>query len=112
MTQHLPCYNWLLNEIRRYGSQWTKSWAQEQALKTVSSYLPELLHDHVHIVDHVLYPRWSDFLQNFISSGGLIEGVPPSDSITPLSVDILIEPTGQVKVLCTLDQACYFLLLL
>lgn len=104
VTQYLPCYNWVLKEAKRYGSKWSKYWAQEKALKTITSYLPDILAGHTQIVDTLLYLQWEDFLQHFLQVGGLIEGVPPSDSITPISVDILINPTGQVKVLCSLDQ--------
>lgn len=104
MIQHLPCYEWVVKEAKRYGSKWKKYWAQEQALKKISSYLPDLLTKHACVVDIALYPRWRDFLEQFLQLGGLIEGAPPSDSVTPIAVDLLIEPTGDVKLLCTLDQ--------
>lgn len=90
-----------MKEAKRYGSKWTKPWAQEQAITTIASYLPTLLTEHAHVADT---PQWEAFLVTFLQMGGIIEGVPPSDSITPVAVDILIEPTGQVKVLCSLDQ--------
>lgn len=83
---------------------WTKCWAQEAAVTKICSYLPEILSKHVCIADTTLYPDWPHFLKQFLRVGGLIEGTPPSDSVTPLAVDLLIEPTGQFKVLCTLDQ--------
>ena len=51
-----------------------------------------------------LYPTWDAFLNEFLVKGGLIEGSPPSDSITSLSVDLFIDPVGEVKVLATHDQ--------
>ena len=107
VIQHLPCYDWVVKEAKRYGSKWTKCWAQEQALKIIASFLPNLLAEHAHIIDTTLYLQWEDFLEQFIHMGGLIEAIPPSDSTTPIAVDILIEPTGQVKVLCTMDQVLY-----
>lgn len=104
MSQHLPCYDWVVKEASRYNSQWTKCWAQEQAITTITSYLPDTLTKHAVVADTVLYPQWKDFLTDFLQRGGLIEGIPPSDSITPVAVDVLIDPTGQTKVLCTQDQ--------
>lgn len=104
MAQYLPCYDWVVKEANRYGSKWTKCWAQEPAITAITSYVADILAEHAQTADTALYPKWKDFLKDFLQLGGIIEGVPPSESITPIAVDILIEPTGQVKVLCTLDQ--------
>ena len=45
-------------------------------------------------------------------AGGIIEGSPPSDSITSLSVDVLIEPTGTTKIISAADQVSSFVLLI
>ena len=114
IIKYLPCYEWVVKEAERYGSKWTKVWAQEKAVKMICSYLPEILSEHVHVVDTELYPEWEHYLKQFLRVGGVIEGTPPSESVTPLAVDLLIEPTGAVKVLCTLDQVlliyCYVIM--
>lgn len=104
VIRHLPCYDWVAKEAKRYGPKWTKPWAQENAINKISSYLPDILSKHAYVVDTALYPSWTCFLVHFLQLGGLIEAAPPSESVTPLAVDVLIEPTGHVKVLCTYDQ--------
>jgi hypothetical protein len=107
VAQHLPCYDWVVKEANRYGSKWSKRWAQEQAITTITSYLSDILAEHAHAADTALYPQWEDYLRDFLHMGGIIEAVPPSESITPLAVDIFIDPTGQIKVYCTLDQVSH-----
>lgn len=36
--------------------------------------------------------------------GGIIEACPPSDSITTVSLDVLIEPNGKTKIIAAADQ--------
>ncbi len=104
---HLSCHSWLVREAQRYGKKWDKKWAQEKALQLVSVELPSVIASHAHPLDSELFPSWSDFLKVFISEGGLIEGTPPSESVTSLSVDLFIQPTGVISIAAMRDQVLY-----
>ncbi|CAI8053072.1 IQ domain-containing protein H [Geodia barretti] len=103
---HLECHRWLVRESQRYGLNWSTLWAQEGARRRILLELPAILELYCRPVDTELYPNWRAFLADFLVNGGLIEGHPPSPSVTALTVDLFIDPRGDVTVVSTQDQIC------
>ncbi|XP_070208772.1 IQ domain-containing protein H-like isoform X2 [Littorina saxatilis] len=104
VTDHLKCFRWAQKEAKRYGDKWNKKWAQEAAYIKIHAEIPDILMEQAKPSNTRVYATWQHFLVDFLSQGGVIEACPPTESITTLTVDMLIEPNGQVGVVCSGDQ--------
>ncbi|XP_008275075.1 IQ motif-containing protein H [Stegastes partitus] len=102
---HLSCFNWALQEYHRYGPElWNSEWIQESVLLRYLDEIPEWLAHYAQPAKTSCYPNWACFLKTFLRQGGVVEAYPPSDSITCLTVDLLLEPAGEVTMLSCGDQ--------
>uniref|UniRef100_F6WN68 IQCH-like ATP-grasp domain-containing protein n=1 Tax=Ciona intestinalis TaxID=7719 RepID=F6WN68_CIOIN len=104
VNKHLPCYLWMLRESRRYGDKWSKKWAQDAAYTKVLCELPDALDNFACPANKDVFPTWVDFLDAFLGQGGIIEAYPPTESVTCLTIDMLIDPTGKMHMTSCGDQ--------
>uniref|UniRef100_A0A3Q3BB73 IQ motif containing H n=1 Tax=Kryptolebias marmoratus TaxID=37003 RepID=A0A3Q3BB73_KRYMA len=101
---HLGCYKWALQRYHRYGPDlWGSEWIQETVLLRYLDEIPEWLAHYAQPAKTSSYPSWSCFLKTFLRQG-VVEAYPPSESVTYLTVDMLLEPGGEVTMLSCGDQ--------
>ncbi|XP_072241235.1 IQ motif-containing protein H [Leuresthes tenuis] len=102
---HLSSYNWALQQYHRYGPDlWNSKWIQEPVLLRYLDEIPEWLAHYAQPAKTSCYPSWACFLKTFLRQGGVVEATPPSESVTYLTVDMLLEPGGEVTMLSCGDQ--------
>ena len=92
-------------------------------MQRVIAELPSLLSSEMQFSDPSLFNNWDSFLDAFflkgtaprkylyvcdvlVNIGGVIEAYPPSDSVTSITVNMMIAPNGAISLLCTGDQIC------
>ncbi|XP_041852632.1 IQ motif-containing protein H isoform X2 [Melanotaenia boesemani] len=77
---------------------------QEPVLLRYLDEIPEWLAHYAQPAKTSCYPSWACFLKTFLRQGGVVEAKPPSESVTYLTVDMLLEPGGEVTMLSCGDQ--------
>ncbi|XP_030621174.1 LOW QUALITY PROTEIN: IQ motif-containing protein H [Chanos chanos] len=104
-VSNLSCHSWAQQEfIRHEQEHWRNSWVQVRIWQSFLDEVPYLLFHHAKLLRTSRYRTWDCFMQDFLKQGGVIEAYPPSDSVTGLAVDLLVEPDGEVKMLSCSDQ--------
>ncbi|KAM6936946.1 IQ motif-containing protein H [Xenentodon cancila] len=102
---HLSCFNWALQQYHRYGPDlWASEWIQESVQLRYSDAVPEWLAHYAQPAKTSCYPSWACFLKSFLRQGGVVEATPPSESVTYLTADLLLEPGGEVTMVSCGDQ--------
>ncbi|XP_062517346.1 IQ domain-containing protein H-like isoform X2 [Corticium candelabrum] len=105
IVDNLPCRDWVVKQRGHFGDSWSNKWAQERAVSQIAADLPAILESHTVIVKKQIYPNWKSFLEVF-KRGGVIEAAPACDNnnVTSITVDLVIDPVGEIKLLSTGDQ--------
>ncbi|XP_065135070.2 IQ motif-containing protein H [Paramisgurnus dabryanus] len=104
---HLRCHAWAQQQYKHHRSeQWRMLMTEvkKSVMKKFLEEVPHLLASYARPVNTSCYPTWACFLEHFLKEGGVIEAYPPSDNITCLTVDVLVEPGGDVCILSCGNQ--------
>ncbi|XP_076154606.1 IQ motif-containing protein H [Alosa pseudoharengus] len=102
---HLGSLEWAQQQRARHKPQhWDTEWAKEEVLNKFLEEVPQLLARHARPTNTRVFHTWAQFLDHFLRYGGVVEAYPPSESVTCLTVDLLVQPAGEVCVLCCGDQ--------
>ncbi|XP_014865670.1 PREDICTED: IQ domain-containing protein H isoform X1 [Poecilia mexicana] len=102
---HLRCYSWALQRYQYFGSDlWHSTWVQETVMMKYLEEIPEWLIYYTILAKSSRFQSWSEFLKIFLRQGGVVEAYPPSENVTYVTVDMLLEPNGEVTILSWGDQ--------
>ena len=102
-ARQLQCHQALTRERERSMSLWMDPNKQQAAVNKVVEELVRVLPRKIQIGHKELFPTWEAFLETFMRVGGVIEAMPTGQVVSP-SVNLLIEPHGEVTVHSTHDQ--------
>ena len=72
---------------------------QEPAFHKILEEIPYIIEKFTEPINKEIYPTWEFFSHAFMEKGGVVEAYPPSDNTTAISVDVLIEPTGDIQII-------------
>ncbi|XP_054892820.1 IQ motif-containing protein H isoform X2 [Poeciliopsis prolifica] len=102
---HLRRYSWALKRYQHFGPDlWQAKWVQETVMLKYLEEIPEWLIYYTQLAKSCSYQSWSEFLKIFLMQGGVIEAYPPSENVTHVTVDMLLEPSGEVTILSWGEQ--------
>ncbi|KAK7891221.1 hypothetical protein WMY93_023184 [Mugilogobius chulae] len=77
---------------------------QEPVLLRFLEEVPQWLSSHACPAKTSQHSTWAGFLQTFLRQGGVVQAFPPSDSLSCVTVDLLLEPGGNISMLSCGDQ--------
>ncbi|CAF3609709.1 unnamed protein product [Rotaria socialis] len=100
IATHLPCYKNVLEEVEKSPNQSVRKQSYTQVLCELS----DVLDKHTIYINKKQFNSWQEYLNVFLSEGGIIEAYPPSNSVTSITVCLSIEPDGHYSLVCSGDQ--------
>mmetsp|Transcript_3280 Transcript_3280/g.8250 ORF Transcript_3280/g.8250 Transcript_3280/m.8250 type:complete len:443 (+) Transcript_3280:157-1485(+) len=99
----LQCHQALVRERERSMSLWLDPNKQQAAVNKVVEELVRAVPRRVEIGHKELFPSWEAYLETFVRVGGVIEAV-PAGAVSSPSVNLVIDPSGEVQIQSTHDQ--------
>ena len=112
-VHHLQCHAALVREKARSSQIWLDPTKQNAAVNKVMEELVRVLPRRAETAHKDLFPSWEAYLETFTRVGGVIEAVPapgadgappPGLEVQSPSVNLLVQPNGEVTVHSTHDH--------